>query len=82
MSDAQNRARELLRAYVALHDALCAAASEVPEFSDDEISAASMAAKQEYSLYCGLRERFRRHLENDAYWHLMRIAAASEETND
>lgn len=75
MSDApQERARAVVRAYLALHDALNEAATEVPWPQPEEvITETSIGAKQEYALYNNLRERFTQHLKNDSYWNLVRI---------
>jgi hypothetical protein len=80
MSETQERARAVVRAYIALHAALYNAAEEVPlPYPGEALTAASAMSKQEFSLYNNLRERFTEHLKTDAYWNLIRIATGGED---
>ena len=75
----QERARAIVKAYLALHDALRNAASEVPLPEPEEATTAThLGAKQEYALYNNLIERFVEHLKNDSYWNLTRIAIGGD----
>jgi hypothetical protein len=80
MTDAQKRARAVVKAYLALHDELNTAAKGVPFPQPDEVATATNpGARQEYALYNNLRERFVEHLKNDTYWNLTRILIGGED---
>ena len=79
MSKTQERARTVVKAYLALHDALRNAVLEVPlPMPADPITAQDLVAQTEYSLYNNLLERFVGHLKTDAYWRLTGIAIGGE----
>lgn len=76
----QERARAVIKAYLALHDALRNAVSEVPlPGPEEDTTATHLGAKQEYALYNNLTERFVEHLKTDSYWNLTRIAIGGED---
>lgn len=81
MSDTpQERARTVVKAYLALHDALRNAASEVTLQELEEATTATyLGPKHEYALYNNLLERYVEHLKTDAYWNLTRIAIGGED---
>jgi hypothetical protein len=72
----QERARAVVKAYLALNDALRDAASKAP-LTDPKGAPTSTSA--EFSTYTNLRERFTEHLENDAYWKLLDIVIGGED---